>query len=75
MADDRYNPVRDEKRLYTMAEWAEQMKLAVDDYAEEETPAPSTPVPVVAAELADKLAGRKRTFGEWLRSFGRYMSW
>lgn len=66
-----YNPARDEKPL-TMAEWAEQMKAAVDEYAEKD---PSRPLslPSEKAVEADRL--RKRTFGEWLKSFGRYISW
>lgn len=57
-----YDPVRDEKREFTLREWAGQLKRAVDGYVED-------------FEGANDFHKGKHTWLEWMGSFARYMSW
>lgn len=57
-----YDPIRDENKLWTTKEFAEVLKELADDYA---------------SDFADsnEFHKQKHTFIEFIRSFGRWVSW
>lgn len=56
-----HNPIDDEKKLYTMAEWDAEMCLAVAVYVE-------------TLDGKNEWTRQSHTFNEWMQAFGRFMS-
>lgn len=56
-----HDPIRDDTKLYTMAEWAAELELAVAVYVE-------------ALEGKNDFTQKPHTFNEWMRAFGGFMS-
>ena len=60
-----YNPMKDEKTEYTLAEFVSVAKEELDNYEKEWSPPNAT---------NDHHTG-KHTWDEWFGTFLRYMSW
>jgi hypothetical protein len=57
-----YDPIKDERKPMSLHEWEAELKEAVVQYA---------------AQFRDNndWTAVKRTFNEWMRAFGAWMSW
>ena len=64
MSDEKtpsYDPMKDEKKLYTHADFVRVAKAELDAWE--------------ATSPANEYHGQPHTWGEWWNTFHRYMSW
>lgn len=57
-----YDPLKDEKTLYTIREWGEEAKAAIDEYVRD-------------LENQSDIVRKPHTWGSWMKSFLGFMSW
>lgn len=57
-----YDPVQDDKKSFTMKEFAQILKDSVDEYVKD-------------LDGANDFTKNKHTFNEWMATFHRFMSW
>lgn len=57
-----YNPVDDEKKLFSFKDWLREYRAMLDDFESDFTP-------------PNEFFSKEHTFDEWSNSFGRWGSW
>lgn len=62
MSDLEYDPIKDEKKEFTLEEWADTLIAEIRRYVQQ-------------WKDANEFHKEKHTWTEWAKSFWRYMSW